>query len=268
MISIIIPTLNEEKLLPRLLADIKKQTFTDYEVIVADAHSSDRTREIASDHGCRIVDGGMPGYARNKAAEHAKGEYLVFFDSDVSIKPNFLRKAFGEFEERYLDAAAADVIPDNVEENKYKVIFDLYNAYIRYAQFVNPGALGSFIMMTRRLFDRLGGFNEEIKLGEDFDLVKRAAKLSKFRILESVSITVSVRRIEKEGIFKYVTRNIRSELYRLFVGEITDDRFEYEFGNYDARKEKKQFKRFLKNLKEKLKNAKLRDLFEFERRNR
>ncbi|MEN6592532.1 MAG: glycosyltransferase family A protein, partial [Methanobacterium sp.] len=57
-ISIIIPTYNEEEYLPYLLESIKRQDFTDYEVIVADAHSTDKTREIAKSFGAKIVDGG------------------------------------------------------------------------------------------------------------------------------------------------------------------------------------------------------------------
>lgn len=262
MISIIIPTLNEEKLLPRLLENIKQQTFTDYEIIIADAHSTDRTREIAKEHDCIVIDGGKPGIARNEGVKTSHGEYLIFFDADVTIPKNFIEKVFNEFQKRYLDIGASEILPDNVDENKYAVVFDLYNAYIRYAQFMNPGALGSFIIMTKRLFYRVDGFNEEIKLGEDFDLVKRCAKLGKFRILDSTKLHVSVRRIEKEGIFKYLTRNIRSELYRLFVGEITDDRFEYEFGNYEQKEDKKKSKVFLKKLKIKIKEAKRKKLFD------
>ena len=52
IISIIIPTYNEEEYLPVLLDSIKKQSYTDYEIIVADANSTDRTREIAEEYGC------------------------------------------------------------------------------------------------------------------------------------------------------------------------------------------------------------------------
>lgn len=57
-LSIIIPTYNEEEYLPKLLEGIKSQDFEDYEIIVADANSTDKTREIAEVYGCKIVDGG------------------------------------------------------------------------------------------------------------------------------------------------------------------------------------------------------------------
>ena len=257
MISIIIPTLNEEKLLPRLLGNIKNQTYKDYEVIIADANSTDRTREIAREYGCIVVDGGLPGVGRNNGSKVAKGDFFIFFDADVTITPKFLENGFKEFQRRYLEVASADVSADSLSEKDYKAAFNLYNAYVHYSQYFSPVALGVFIMITRRLFFRIKGFNEKIKLGEDYDFVERAGKLAKFRVLKSVDVKISLRRMEKEGVLRFVTRNIRSELYRNFVGNITDDRFKYEFGNYDAEKDnlnKQKVK--LKELFEKLQKTK------------
>ena len=58
-ISVIIPTLNEEKYLPILLHSLKQQTFRDFEVIVADAGSTDKTKEVAEGLGAKLVPGGM-----------------------------------------------------------------------------------------------------------------------------------------------------------------------------------------------------------------
>jgi glycosyltransferase involved in cell wall biosynthesis len=66
--SIIIPTLNEEVLLPNLLRDLQAQTFRDFEVIVADAGSKDGTVDLAQSLGARVVPGGMPAVGRNRGA--------------------------------------------------------------------------------------------------------------------------------------------------------------------------------------------------------
>ncbi len=245
MISIIIPTLNEEKLLSRLLDNLKNQTFQDFEIIVADADSSDRTRSIAEDYGCKIVDGGFPGVARNNGAKFASGNYLVFFDADVSISNNFLKDAFSEFQERYLEVSTCPYIPDSED---YKSWFDLYNAYAKAFQYVRPSCGGAFMLMTRRIFERVGGFDESLKLAEDHNFVKRASQFAKFRILENVSLTLSVRRFKKEGLVKFLSRAIRSEVYRSFVGEIKDDRFKYELGSYNDEKEFSKERQNLKNV--------------------
>ena len=83
MLSIIVPTLNEEEYLPKLLESIKKQDFKDYEIIVADAGSEDKTLEIAKKRGCIITKGGSITVGRNNGAKVARGDIFLFLDSDV-----------------------------------------------------------------------------------------------------------------------------------------------------------------------------------------
>src|SRR5687767_6578001 len=105
MLSIIIPTYNEEEYLPFLLRSIQAQSYKDYEVIIADASSTDKTRAIAAEFGARVVQGGLPGAGRNRGAEAAKGENLLFLDADVILPdPWFLQMTVGEFEKRKLGA--------------------------------------------------------------------------------------------------------------------------------------------------------------------
>src|SRR3989338_6990801 len=112
MLSIIIPAYNEETYLPKLLDCIKKQTYRDYEVIVADANSKDRTRAIAKKYGCKIVrSGSLPGIGRNNGAKAAKGDILVFLDADVLLDDDFLESAIKEFEKRKLGCASVKIVP-------------------------------------------------------------------------------------------------------------------------------------------------------------
>ena len=94
MLSIIIPALNEEKYLPLLLKEIKKQNFADdLEIIVADAGSEDKTVEIAKNYGCKIVQGGLPARGRNEGAKIAQGDIFLFMDADnIYLPKNFLEK--------------------------------------------------------------------------------------------------------------------------------------------------------------------------------
>ena len=111
IISIIIPTYNEEDYLPNLLDSIKSQNFDDYEVIVADANSTDRTREIAESYGCIVVDGGLPAVGRNNGARVAKGEYLLFLDSDLELTDDYLRNVLYEFKMEQLGIAITRMKP-------------------------------------------------------------------------------------------------------------------------------------------------------------
>ena len=96
MVSIIIPTLNEEEYLPRLLQSIKEQKYKDYEIIVADAGSQDKTLEVAKKYGAVITGGGHPGKGRNEGVKVAHGNAFLFLDADVSLPKNFLSEFMGE----------------------------------------------------------------------------------------------------------------------------------------------------------------------------
>ena len=91
-LSCIIISYNEEKYLPTLLNSLRMQTFQNFEIIVADNNSTDKTREIAESYGCKVVKGGTWSTGRNRGAKHAKGKYLLFMDSDCYIPKNFLKQ--------------------------------------------------------------------------------------------------------------------------------------------------------------------------------
>lgn len=226
MLSIIIPALNEEKCLPKLLDSIKKQTYKDYEIIVADANSKDRTREIAKKYGCKIVRGGMPAVGRNKGAKAAKGDILLFLDADIRFDNNFLKNAINEFKERKLDVAGCYIFPlgNNIVD---KIFFKIFNLWTAATQFFYPNASGSGILCKKWLHNKVNGFDETIKLSEDMDYAKRCGKYGKFRIIRSAKSYVAMRRFEKEGRFKVGLKLLLSALYRLFFGEIRSDVFNY-----------------------------------------
>lgn len=97
MVSVIIPTYNREKVLPRAIDSVLNQTFTDLEVIVADDCSTDNTRALVEAHGdprvrygCLEKNSGACA-ARNLGIEMAKGDYIAFQDSDDQWHPNKLQ---------------------------------------------------------------------------------------------------------------------------------------------------------------------------------
>jgi len=99
---------------------------------------------------------------------------------------------------------------------------------------LDPKAFGFCIFVTRRLFFRVGGFDETIYVAEDNDFVKRASVYRTLRFLTSAYIMVSIRRFEKEGRFAYMKKGIKLNMYRAFKGEIhTDEVVKYEFDAFD-----------------------------------
>jgi Glycosyltransferases involved in cell wall biogenesis len=241
-ISIIIPTLNEEKHLPLLLNSIKEQSFKDYEIIVADAHSHDATVLIAEQFGAKIVEGGLPARGRNNGARIASGDFFFFLDADVILPAEFLQRSYDEMKERFLDLSTCEVIPLS-DLHIDKVLHRLANLSIRMGQYTNPHAGGFCILSTKRLFERVGGFDESLTMAEDHDYVKRASKFRQLRVLDSTQINVSVRRLEKEGRAVLINKYVLIELHLIFKGKLKTEVIEYEFGNFQNKESDKQSRR-------------------------
>jgi len=231
MLSIVIPTKNEEENLPVLLKSIRSQIFQPTEIIVADAHSSDTTRKIAYDFGCKVVDGGLPAVGRNSGAKVATGDVLLFLDADVELRdPTFLEKAIGEFHERGLGLATCDVFPlsDAFVDH---FMHEAYNKYVRAWGSVFPHAPGFCMFVKRSLHEKLGGFDETVVFCEDHDYAQRFVDVGTFGILKNTKIPVSIRRLDRDGRLKIAMKYLMAELHIAFVGPIKDDRFKYSFGH-------------------------------------
>jgi len=229
MLSIIIPTLNEEALLPGLLKSIQIQEYKDYEVIVSDAGSSDKTINIARKYGCKIVSGGSPAVARNNGVKIARGEYLLFLDADVILPEHFLRNILHEFIKRKLDVSTCFFKPLTNKRIDF-ILHSIANRYIFLTRKIHPHAPGFCILSKRSIHQRINGFNEELKMGEDHDYVRRASKIGSFGILSSGKILVSVRRLDKDGRFNISLKYLAVEIYRIIIGEIRSEIFNYKFG--------------------------------------
>lgn len=236
MLSIIIPALNEERYLPLLLDLIKKQDFGDYDIIVSDAGSKDKTVEIAKEYGCKVVKGGLPGKGRNEGAKNAAGELLLFLDADVFLSDNFIPKALKEFNRKNLDVASFRIIPKR--GGITRLLFNLFYNYpmIILEKILPHGGMG--IIIKRAVFFKIGGFDEEILLGEDHDLVRRAAKVSKFGIIKSAVVLSSLRRFKKDGWIRTGLKYFFCQLHMIFIGPVKKDIFKYRFGHYFEKTEK------------------------------
>ena len=238
-VSIIIPVKNEEDILPRLLQSIRAQLFTDYEIIVADAHSTDKTVEISESYGARVVEGGMPGPGRNRGAVHAKGEIIVFFDADVQLpSAKFLGDCIAEMDRKKIDVATCKVKPISRKPID-RALHEVYNAYVVATEKLRPHAPGFCIFARRHAHEGIKGFDEEVVFAEDHDYVQRAKKDGhKFGLLRAHPIAVSVRRLEKDGRLAIAFKYIFGELRMMTSGSIKENIFDYEMGGGAAETDK------------------------------
>lgn len=234
MLTIVIPTKNEEDYLPILLSSIRQQSYQPQEIIVADAHSTDRTPEIAAQFGARVVEGGMPGPGRNRGAEIAKTEYILFLDADVELQdPEMLEQMMGEMLERNLDLATCDVLPLSTKRIDH-VIHGLYNRYSRFLAETRPHAPGFCLLVRRAIHQKIGGFDESVVFCEDHDYAQRIARIGSFGVLNA-AVPVSVRRLDRDGRMNIAVKYVLAEAHLVTFGPIKSNLFNYSFGHSKKR---------------------------------
>jgi len=230
MLTIVIPTKNEELYLPKLLASIRAQSVQPSEIIVADAKSTDRTREIAASFGARVVEGGMPGPGRNRGAEAASTEFVLFLDADVELDdPKFIEMALGHMLEEKLDLATCDVFPISDAALDH-VMHAAYNKYVRIIGSAFPHAPGFCMLVRKSLHDGIRGFDETVTFCEDHDYARRANKTGRFGFLP-MRVPVSVRRLDRDGRANIAFKFFLAEVHLAAFGPIRHNLFNYTFGH-------------------------------------
>ncbi len=238
MLSIIIPTLNEQENLPLLLKSIKKQEFNDYEIIVADAGSGDNTISIAKENKCKIVKGGLPGKGRNAGAKVARGDMFLFLDADVVLRPDFISKALRETKKKKLDIATFPILM--IDTKLDKIVSHTYNFWAKLTERVLPHAPGCCILVKRKVHEAINGFDESIKLGEDHYYARQANKIFRYGYLNVGPVVTSGRRHLHDGRIISVIKYILAEIYMVFFGPIVTEKFNYELNHYSKKPKRKK----------------------------
>ncbi len=223
-VSCIIIALNEEKHIKLLLDSLKKQTYKNFEIIVADFNSKDNTRKIAKKYGCAIVPGGKQSFARNSGAKIARGKYLLFLDADSILEEDFIKINLNSFKLSRAGVASVPLRPLNGSVLDH-FFFRIYNGWMRLIKYISPHGTGACILVKKNVFERVGGFDESILVAEDMDFLKRAAKY-KFTILP-FPISTSVRRFQERGRLTTALTLLLIGFHRFFYREVKKDIFDY-----------------------------------------
>lgn len=224
-ISVIIPTLNEEKYLDIALFHIKKQN--PYEMIVGDSHSDDATTRIAKKYGAKVAYAPRGGacLGRNAAARIAKGDVLLFLDADTIAYPNLIETIKKDFKNRKVVGWTCNFYAFSPKYRDH-VLYTATNDLIRFLiKFVKPHAAGFIIAVRKSVFEKVGGFNESLKVMEDHELVWRISKYGKFKFSNETCVFTSARRINKWGGWELFKR-----YSKIYFGYILNKR-KYETKN-------------------------------------
>ena len=206
--SIIVPALNESKYINKTLKSLRKQSFKDFEIIVKDGKSEDKTVEIAKKFADKVIS--KRDYsvsdARNEGVKYARGNILVFIDADTRLPTYTLE----EFANLMRDVKVFGGSCRKVPEGGYFLDRLLYE-FVNISTFLSShlgigGAHGNCMVIRKEVFRKAGGFNPRIKVAEEQELVRRARKFGRFVFLLKAQVIESPRRIRAWGRLKvYLT---------------------------------------------------------------
>ncbi len=208
-ISIVIPTLNEEKYIEKTLRSIRNQnTKKSYEVIIVDSYSKDKTPLIAKKYGCKIVNcpPGIIAMARQKGFDVAEGKILVCANADTIYPRNWLERLTKPIFAKKAVASCGNLTPldGNTIERIFtkRILHPIASISFKLGMHYAPGETIAF---TRESFNKIKGFNVRLKTAEDMDLIKRISKHGKVAYVPDAMVYISMRRIRKWGYFYYIT---------------------------------------------------------------
>jgi len=181
-ISIIVPAFNEERLLANSLREIQNAAAVfsnegwDWELIVCDNNSTDRTTEIARSLGAQVVfePVNQIARARNCGAAAASGDWLLFVDADSHPTPELFTDVAEQIKSGSVLAGGVTISMDNIPWMARRVA-SLWNTLSRCRKLM----AGSFIFVEAEAFRQIGGFSKELFAAEELDLSKRLKKLAR-----------------------------------------------------------------------------------------
>jgi len=170
-------------------------------VLVADANSTDATREIVLSFRDRlnvaVIPGGMPSVGRNQGASQADTPYVLFLDADIELADqSLIRHCMERATQNGLHCVTTNIICR--EGSWIDKMFYVGNDIFQYlSQLHRPFATGMFMLFDRKKFWSLGGFHEQIHFGEDYRLSQQVER-KRFAIVRGGVFTTN-RRFKKMG---------------------------------------------------------------------
>jgi len=211
LVTIVIPSYNEERYIYNTLWKISRQKFDGIlRVIISDGNSTDDTiqniskaSEDFSNLKIEVIEGGKVGYARNQGAKKVKTPYILFMDADSILQgENIFTSSLNSLDSFEIISAKQKSI--TLEDNKSILTYKILD-FIRKIMPITF-CTGCFFLISKSKFNQLGGFDETLQNSEDFWLSKQIPK-SKFKILNEY-IGQDNRRFKKFGYWNFIKINL------------------------------------------------------------
>ncbi len=210
-LTIIVPAFNEESYLAATLdsiqaaaAQLRARSDVDIETIVVDNNSADETAAIARSKGATVVHEPVQGIARarNAGARHAQGDVLVFVDADVIVPCALLAAIHATMSDPACIGGGVDVDyrPRRLSIRLYLCAWRLLGRLLGMGQ-------GATQFCRKCVFERVGGYDERVWIGEDVDFywsLKRLARETghSVRFIRNPRVRPSCRRFDQWPLWK------------------------------------------------------------------
>ena len=231
-LSVVIPTLNEERHIGSLLSDVMGQTKKADEVIVVDAGSGDETVSVVRRSPGVVLLAGAPPVAvgRNLGGRSAGGDVLIFLDADVRLEEDFFEGFLEEFERRRLDVACPLYVPYR-STPAIRSVFTFFNLLFKSFEKLLPSGAGHCIAVRRKVFQESRGFDPDLKF-DDIELIRRLSKVRRFGIVAQ-QVYVSDRRYRQHGVPQMFLTYLLMALFFALGKHRWANHLTYEFGRHE-----------------------------------
>jgi glycosyltransferase involved in cell wall biosynthesis len=170
LVSVIVPTRNSEAVLGRCLESIKQQTYQNIELIIVDRDSTDATKDVARRYTPHVYNRGPERCAqRNFGVTQASGDYVAIIDSDMELAPEVIEACVLAVQTE--TAVAGVIIPEeSFGEGFWAQCKKLERSFYHGVDWIEAARF-----FPHSLFDQLGGYDENLVSGEDWEFSQRAA---------------------------------------------------------------------------------------------
>jgi glycosyltransferase involved in cell wall biosynthesis len=205
ILSVVIPAYNEEQHIGACVKSVLNaisEAGIAAEIIVVDNDSTDRTAEIATSLGCRVIFEPFRqiARARNRGASEAKSPYLIFLDADTLIAPDILKEALRLMMTGRVTGGGALIQFDCETGFIARLLLRFWQAISRAARY----AAGCFVFATDEAFKATGGFDERVFASEEISFSRRMRAYSarqgmRFVVINQPGITTSARKNQNLG---------------------------------------------------------------------
>lgn len=226
-ISVVVPTMNEEKYIQPCLDSLKSQTFRDFEVVAIDK-STDSTPKLCTQYGWKVVTQQSKGIAKARKEGFAAttGSIICCTDADTKVDSRWLEVMDKAFNDASVGAIYGPVYL--LDGPFWLRLFSNigYTVFLWIGQLTGkPNLAGMNFAVRKSAYDAVGGFREDLTTAEDVDLGLRIKKTgtAQVKYVHGLKVYTSARRLIAYGIGKFLKHHIMNYFRIIFKGKASDN---------------------------------------------